>query len=261
MFDTSKVITQKRISINSILSIIQEIHKKLEQVIKDIEKYKWKNTDSRSLLLAGIWQNNILTMYSFSLFAESKNASYPKEWYNKNISLNSDKDNFKNRIDYIDYIYFNKIQDDYLLEFFYLFEPIIRTFVKKILIIPNLNPKNKKQIPTLTGIEKFYWIRKGFFEEYLKFSPKETEVLVLIQNIRNSIHNAGFFSEVSKTVSFNGNSYTFTKDAPINFITWDLIKDIAISLIALIEKTLNDKKINSISEIEDPISEIKRIKT
>jgi len=111
----------------------------------------------------------------------------------------------------------------------------------------------------LNGNESFYFVKQGFFINYLNFKEKDIEVLQLYSPIRNTIHNTGFFfstKDQNLAVKSKDSTYNFIHEEPIDFLDFKFIELLLSELVSLIEKIFISKPIAAIGEIQDPVSRV-----
>ncbi len=122
------------------------------------------------------------------------------------------------------------------------------------------NVPNKENLKKcLRGTEKFYTIRKSFVESYLELELEDSNLIQLLQEIRNSIHNSGIFypfNQQDKEITYKEVTYKFSNSYPINFIDWEFTTFIIADLVKLIRKILTHNLIVGVDEIIDPVTKI-----
>lgn len=252
-------------SIESKIKYIKDIDKKIIEIHKSIIKNKWDQTkDTRMLLLVYLNELNTNTILGYCFQAENLKLSSSKDWWLEKFDHMEDVINRVKDFDlfatYRNDSYFNMLKDSYLFNFYFEFETRIRHIVREIGNINNPNIKTNKNRPFLDGNEGFYFISKGFFEDYLSLTVKEYEVIHIYSEIRNTLHNSGFYfphDGKDKTLRFKGEDYVFKNKAPVNFLDNNLYQALINALVDLISITLKHNKIKDIKEILDPVSNIK----
>jgi hypothetical protein len=263
LISTSNEVPSEPISIQEIIDSINKLDTKLLEIAEKAKELKVDNLkDSRMLFIRYIAELNSITIFQLSFQAESSNKLEDKNWIKQRVP------HLSQRIDAISDIegYSNNrnkniskhIRECFFLGYFNEFETRIRSFVRTIGNIVNVNStKNRNK---LDGDEPFYLIYRGLYESYLNYDKSEYEVLKIFSAIRNTVHNSGFyFSKNSEGKAFNykNESYLFRHGEPVSFLDFNLMETIQMDLLCLFLKTINDERIKRIKLIEDPISSVK----
>jgi hypothetical protein len=93
---------------------------------------------------------------------------------------------------------------------------------------------------------------------YLRAVPSDWQSpLEILRRVRNTVHNAWMFSpENSKDISitYRGTTYNFIVNRQLNFISWDLLCDIAEDVLRIVAAVVRDESITSIPVISDPVA-------
>ena len=150
-----------------------------------------------------------------------------------------------------------------------LFMDIFNKFESKIRIIVRTVVKNNPSL-NLTGEDKFWKIRKKFFKGFLKLKSNELKGLELYSELRNTIHNNGYYlppinmkskkKTQDRTITFSGVKCKLFYNASINCLSWELIHKLVINFYTITEIIYLNKKIKSISFIMDPVTKVRRPK-
>ena len=109
------------------------------------------------------------------------------------------------------------------------------------------------------GTGGFKGVYDCLFKSKLSVCPHEgIEVLDLLRNARNTIHNNGVYFDRNgndATVCWRGVSYTFTHAQPVDFVTWEFTLEVADAVRGLIRAVVEDPSLRAITtEITDPSS-------
>jgi len=104
------------------------------------------------------------------------------------------------------------------------------------------NKRNIINVCKYLLVDKLEW-------EFVRF---DCSVINFLRLIRNTLHNNGVHIPLSEkekniTVEYKGNDYPFLYGERPNFVTWDLLLDIADDIRSLLFHTANNKAIRSIS--------------
>ncbi|MFW5983258.1 MAG: hypothetical protein ACOCQ4_02065 [bacterium] len=237
--------------------------KKLLNILNEFKDEKWDSVkDSRILFFKYITELNSNTILQFAFQAESYHLTKNKDWLKKilphlanNIDKISNMDNYSsNRNNNIS----SQIWDTFILNYFNEFETRLRSIVRNLGNVRNLEKTKRKS--SLNGNEGFYLVYRGLFEHHLNFNKTDYEVLKIFAAIRNTIHNSGiYFTPNKKNYSFNyrGEIYHFIYGKPVNFITSNFVKNMLFDLLDLWRELIKDKRIGNIGLIKDPIAEVK----
>ena len=159
----------------------------------------------------------------------------------KNVRLPSEKN-----IDIEQYMLINEIflKAGFVSSLFFVFESILRDYLRYL---------DKYSYNASNGIMKVcnYLVDNKLQWEIFKFDCKVFDFLRLI---RNSLHNNGVYiplNEKEKTVliEYKGNKYTFSEGKRLNFISWDLLLDIADDLRSLLFHISNNETVRSIYDL------------
>jgi len=150
------------------------------------------------------------------------------------------------------------IKNDFLLSYFSEIESKFRLIVKRIKTIKF--ESNRKSIKYLQGTEPFTEIYKSFLNSYLKIPKRDYQVIKMINILRNTIHNSGYYYNIKGkniSVSYRGNSYLFKQGKPVNFVSDEIIEQIILDLNTLLLRVLTHKKIIQYKFLEDPVRKIR----
>ena len=92
-------------------------------------------------------------------------------------------------------------------------------------------------------------------DPYLKAIPVDWQAPVdLLRRVRNTVHNAWmYFPKNGKNASvvYKGKTFELIVGKPIDFISWDLLCDIADDVLKIILAVVGDENVKSISDIPD----------
>lgn len=248
---------------NYIIEKIKEIDSKIIELAISFKEKKWESYDTRFLLLQFLHELNTNTIIGFCYQSECISISNEKNWWLEKFPHKKDvilsQNNFNQFSKERNDSFFKYLHDNYVINFYFEFETRIRNLVREIKEVKNINKKSKKVPAILEGDEAFYFISEGFFKNYLEFYIEDYEVVKIYSEIRNTIHNSGFYfppDKKDKTLIFKGSSYTFKNEAPVNFIDYKLTFQIISALVDLIDITLNHNKIQKFRIIPDTFSKI-----
>lgn len=117
----------------------------------------------------------------------------------------------------------------------------------------------RKLAPTAcnNGTAEFKTIYECLFRTHLSKIPNEgIELLDLLRNIRNTIHNNGVYFHKdggNSSVTWRGQTYNFEYGKPIDFVTWDFILKVLEAIGGLVEEVVKDSNLKAVTdEITDP---------
>lgn len=109
------------------------------------------------------------------------------------------------------------------------------------------------------GTAAFNSVYECLFKSHLCCEPTEgIELLELLRNVRNTIHNNGVY--VSKTstnqqIAWKGNEFSFEHGKPVGFVTWPLLLEIVGALQIMVGQVVTDPKLTGIrTDVIDPYS-------
>ncbi|MFX1538020.1 MAG: hypothetical protein ACFFDI_27820 [Promethearchaeota archaeon] len=107
------------------------------------------------------------------------------------------------------------------------------------------------------GMAEFKSIYECLFKSKLSGCPADGfELLDLLRNIRNTVHNNGVFFNLKRSdasVKWAGQTYVFKHGIPVDFVTWDLIIHAADAVRKLLRSVCEDANIQAITtEITEP---------
>lgn len=83
------------------------------------------------------------------------------------------------------------------------------------------------------------------------FSNQYGALLDLLRCIRNANHDNGIYYGRNEDIEYRGSHYSFTNEAKITFLTWDLLLDFSSDLRDLIQDLVSSDKISSAEKIVD----------
>jgi hypothetical protein len=107
------------------------------------------------------------------------------------------------------------------------------------------------------GMAEFKSIYECLFKSKLYVCPIDgVELLDLLRNIRNTVHNNGVFFNPKgsdTSVKWAGQNYVFKHGLPVDFVTWDLIIYAADVVRKLLRSVTEDASLQAITtEITEP---------
>ena len=109
------------------------------------------------------------------------------------------------------------------------------------------------------GMAQFKSIYECLFNSKLDPPPFQgTDTLDLLRLVRNTIHNNGvYFSPkgADETVTWRGSPYQFRQGVAIDFVTWELLIDIADDVRRILREVVEDPNVRKLTaQIVDPFS-------
>lgn len=109
------------------------------------------------------------------------------------------------------------------------------------------------------GTASFNSVYECLFKSHLCCEPTQgIELLELLRNVRNTIHNNGvYFSKTSanQQIAWKGNQFSFEHGKPVGFVTWPFLLEIVEALQKMVGQVVTDPKLIGIStNIIDPYS-------
>jgi hypothetical protein len=81
------------------------------------------------------------------------------------------------------------------------------------------------------------------------------DLLDLIRNIRNVMHNNGLFFPLSAkdaAITYRGTTYDFVMGKPNSFVTWPLVTTLASDLVCAVRDIVEADELRSIDRIAEP---------
>jgi len=109
------------------------------------------------------------------------------------------------------------------------------------------------------GTSSFKSIYECLLKSKLSHYPDESvDLLDLLRLIRNTVHNNGVYfhrAGQDNVVIWQGNTYTFKHENPIDFVNWDFCVTVADNVRKLIQEVVKDSNIRTIEQlIIDPFA-------
>jgi hypothetical protein len=111
------------------------------------------------------------------------------------------------------------------------------------------------------GSAQFKSIYECLFKQ-LKFDAAPANgiaLLDLLRLVRNTVHNNGVYFHRSgndASVIWDGETFEFKQEKPVNFVTWEFMMKISEALRLLLREVVEDAKLKAISTlIDDPFSQ------
>jgi hypothetical protein len=174
--------------------IIKEINELNQKCLTNRAESDYQDNDVRSLifLLLSIDIQNLLLSVTFS-----KNLKRI-EFYEENgyKTDNIDDEYMENSL----YQYISGVSNSYFISIFVQLENYLRLMA------------NHKEI----GDFKISVTVQNLITEY-GLNEDNSQLWEIVADLRNCMHNGGFFNHNTKTVTYKGTEYKFTKNEPINY--------------------------------------------
>lgn len=182
------------ITIVNLDQIIEEINNLNQKCLTKRAESDYQGNDVRSLifLLLSIDIQNLLLSVTFS--KNLKRIDFYEE-----SGYNTDNINDK-YMENVLYQYISGISNSFFISIFIQLENYLRLIA------------NYKEI----GNFKISVTVQNLITDY-QLNEENSQLWEIIADLRNCMHNGGFFTHNSKTVSYKENDYVFTKSAPINY--------------------------------------------
>lgn len=203
-----------------------------------------ENLDTRLLVFTYLREVANNTLLS-SIFL--KDHLMKKSWWadNKNFDISADQLNefAQDRIHH----YGLDMSTSYLILSFSQLEISLRSIIKNICDV---------DCPNSAG--EFYKIRNYLIEKG-NLNPEYKTLLQIFQNIRNSMHYAGFHNKENVNLAFKNLSIEFIKDSPIIFDVWETIDIISKEISNLLIDLSNSELIRNIPRIIHPFATVRFI--
>ena len=109
------------------------------------------------------------------------------------------------------------------------------------------------------GMAEFKSIYDCLFSSKLATGPTDgIQLLDLLRLVRNTIHNNGVYFNPrggNVTLSWQGQTFEFRQGAPVDFVTWEFLIQVADSLRILLRQVVEDTNLRNVTVvIDDPFS-------
>lgn len=207
------------------LSIIRK--KCIDNRIRLEQKYLKNGSIDSKTKLSGLRGLNVcMSSLHLSLTFVYRHLLFQKWWILTINNALSDED----KVRLIEgYLASNKLS--YVISLFSSVESFIRTLLREK--NHDINNKNFRScINTLLSEELTTPIKGGI------------QVLEFFSEIRNTIHNDGTYyssKNKSRNFKFKDETYTFSNEVRIDFVTWELLIEITDSILSIMIEILDDK--------------------
>lgn len=218
-----KKVTVKKVKIDDIINDINDLNQKC--LTKRNESI-YQDNDARSLifiLLSGYAQNLLL---SLTLSKELQEIEFYEKGGYKTENIDTD---------YMDKVvsnYINGTSNSFLILVFVQIENYLRIIAKHKGICDYKISKTIKNIVKEFGL-----------------NANNIELWKILSNVRNSMHNGGFFGHNDDVINYKGTNYKFVKNTPINYASPSDILFFVNELLDNLISELNEKS-NTESYIE-----------
>lgn len=198
-------------------------------------KYFWKEDDAR--LTAFNKLNNVLTTTNLSYFL-IHTYLLEKDWWKVNQKLEVTESSIQNIINEFEMFY----RIGLIQNLNYSIESTFRIFVRAL--DSSACKGGKAEYKSI-----YDWLLKK-----LNLQTSNTELLDLLRNIRNTMHNNGLFYPTNgqnQSVTFRGSSYNFVFASANTFVTTELIVSLIPDLLDLVNKVVQTEPLLDILHIQE----------
>lgn len=198
----------------------------LDKIIKDLNELNQRCIElkSKSVFPKNDVRTMIFTLFSMEIqfillsVTLAKNLKDINFYKNNGYNIENIDDTF---LDNSIYQYIDSLSNSYFILMFVQLENYLR------LIASQKNINNFKISKTITNISKNYGI-----------SEKNLNLLKILLNLRNSMHNGGFFNHDDETITYKNKNFEFSKGKPIRlggipfniYLSFEIIENIIVEL-------------------------------
>lgn len=198
----------------------------LDKIIKDLNELNQRCIElkSKSVFPKNDVRTMIFTLFSMEIqfillsVTLAKNLKDINFYKNNGYNIENIDDTF---LDNSIYQYIGSLSNSYFILMFVQLENYLR------LIASQKNINNFKISKTITNISKNYGI-----------SEKNLNLLKILLNLRNSMHNGGFFNHDDETITYKNKNFEFSKGKPIRlggipfniYLSFEIIENIIVEL-------------------------------
>lgn len=199
------------------------------------EKYSWSETDARITVLGKL--NNILNSVSLGYFfmhTYLKNESWWEQYQKLDITIETIQTSTN------EFEMFFRI--GLIQNLTYCIESSFRIYVRAL--DPNACNKGQSEFKNI-----YEWLLKK-----LNLQTGNIDLLDLLRNIRNTMHNNGLFFPANgknQTVIYKSNSFNFEVGKPNDFVNTELIVGLIPDLLDLVEKVVLSRPIMDMTSIRE----------
>ena len=199
------------------------------------KKYSWKADDARITAFNKL--NNVLTTINLGYFLMHTYLS-KKDWWKANQKLEVTESSIHNTLNEFEMFY----RIGLIQNIVYSIESSFRIFVRAL-----------DSTACKGGQAEFKSIYDWLLKK-LNLQATNTELLDLIRNIRNTMHNNGLFFPTNgqnQSVTYKGTTYNFVVGQPNNFVTTELMISLVPELLKLVDTVVQTKPLVDIGHIQE----------
>jgi hypothetical protein len=199
------------------------------------EKYFWKVDDARITAFNKL--NSVLTTINLGYFLMHIYLS-KKDWWKQYQKLDVTESSIQNTLNEFEMFY----RIGLIQNIVYSIESSFRIFVRAL-----------DSAACKGGQAEFKSIYDWLLKK-LNLQATNTELLDLIRNIRNTMHNNGLFFPTNgqnQSVTYKGTTYNFVVGQPNNFVTTELMISLVPDLLDLVEAVVQAKPLVDIGHIQE----------
>lgn len=210
-------------------------HQAFDKKVIIQDKYSWSNDDARLTVFNKI--NRLLASINLGYFLMHSYIQ-KEEWWQKNQYLEATKESIENAANDFEMLFRIGLIHNLL----YCVESSFRIYMR------TLDPTACNN-----GRAEFQSIYRCLLK-ILNLQTSNLELLDLLRNIRNTMHNNGLFfpsNDTNQTVTYKGTSYNFEVGKPNDFVKTELIVELIPDLITLIESVVTTSPLVGISYIKE----------
>lgn len=198
-------------------------------------KYSWIANDARITAFNKL--NNVLTAMNLGYFL-MHTYLLKKNWWKENQKLEVTEDAIQNTLDCFEMFY----RIGLIQNLNYSIESSFRVFVRKL--DPTACNGGQAEFKSI-----YDWLLKK-----LNLQTANTELLDMLRNIRNTMHNNGLFFPANgqnQSIKYKGETYNFVVANPNSFVTTELIVGLIPDLLDLVKKVVQTSPLVDIRHIQE----------
>lgn len=185
--------TRKKINLNY-EEITDKIFSLVQKCVQKADESNHKSDDARTMIFTLLRINIQNLLFSITLSKNLKNKNFYSE--NNFSTKNIDDEYMQNALEE----YVSSASNSYFISIFVQIENYLRIIAKHKKI------DNFSINVTVKDIIKEFGLK-----------DKNTQLWEIFSDLRNCMHNGGFFNHNGKTVNYDGTRYEFKKNEPIKY--------------------------------------------
>lgn len=210
-------------------------HIPIDMRINLVAKYSWKEDDARITVFNKL--NNVLTTINLGYFLMHTYLS-KNDWWRQNQKFEVTDNSIQNILDEFEMFY----RIGLIQNLSYSIESSFKIFVRAL--------DSSACKGGLADFKNIYeWLLKK-----LNLQQNNTDLLDLLRNIRNTMHNNGLFIPTNgqnQSVKYHGITYNFEVGKPNNFVTTELVVGFIPDFLNLVEKVVQASPLIDLEHIPE----------